>query len=69
MYTDDENNVDGLLQPNPERADTMKSDITYYYMFDTMGYYILETMECENGQICDESDYISGEEHSMNYDT
>ena len=34
-----------------------------------MLYDMLKAMELKNCKICDDSDYIYGEEHAMDYDT
>ena len=36
---------------------------------DTIGYNMMEAMEHKNDNICDDSDYICGEEHAMDDDT
>ena len=49
-----------MLQTAPESADTLEAEITDEYLVYTMGDDILDQMECENGHICDESDYSYG---------
>ena len=63
LYADDENNVVGLIQTTTESVDTQEDGIPYEYVVDTMGYDILDVMECENGQICDDYDSSYGEKN------
>ena len=49
-----------MLWTNPEIADTREAEISYEDVVDTIGDGIMEEMEFENGQICDDSYYSSG---------
>ena len=65
IYAAGDNNVVSLIYPNPDIEDTPEAYITYEDAVDTMGDDILEVMECKNGNLCDDSDPIFGEEHEM----
>ena len=61
LYTSDDNNFVGLINPTPQSSYTPEADIIEYYLVDNMVDDMLEAMEIENGNICDEStpaDYI-----------
>ena len=49
--------ISGLVQPTPEISDTLEADIPDEDVVDTMVDDILEEIECENGQICYDSNY------------
>ena len=65
VYADGENNVVSLIHPNPDSEDTPEAYMPVVYVVDIMVDYILESLECKNGNIFDESDYSFGEEHEM----
>ena len=44
LYDSDDNNVVGLIHPNPEITDTTYSEIQDEDVVDTMGYDMLEAM-------------------------
>ena len=69
VYDSDNNNDVVLIHTTPENADTPEADIPYEEVVDTMGYDMLDEMEQKNGKICDDSDYICGEEHEIDDDT
>ena len=69
VYAYDDNNVVALINPTPESADTPEAKMPYEEVVDTMGYDMLDEMEQKNGKICDDSDYICGEEHEIDDDT
>ena len=49
--------ISGLVQPTPDISDTLEADIPDEDVVDTMVDDILEEIECENGQICYDSNY------------
>ena len=63
VYDADKDNIVGLIHNTPDSEDKLEAYMTYEDLVDTMGYDILEAMECKNGKICDESDSSFGEEH------
>ena len=65
VYAADDNNVVGLLQSTPQIANTPEVQIPDEDVVDTMEGDILEAMEHDNSQICDEFDYSCGEEHEI----
>ena len=56
VYDDDEedDNVVGLIKPTPKSVDTLKDEIINEDVVDTKGYDVLEAIEHENVQICDD---------------
>ena len=69
VYNSYENNVVGLIHTTPESEDTTESEIQDEGDVDTMRYDMMEAMEFENFNICNDYHFRFGEEHEMDDDT
>ena len=69
VYDAGEKNVVGLIYHTPDSEYTTEAYMKNDDVVDTIGYNMMEAMEHKNDNICDDSDYICGEEHAMDDDT
>ena len=69
VYAADKNNVVGLIQPTSESEITPEYEIPDEDVVYTIVYDMLEYIELENGNICDDSNYSCGQEHKIYNDT